>query len=820
MQAGNFQVTLTGVRTRPQDESALHAQLQKRFRLTPEQIGRMLAGRNVVKRGIDETTAAALAKVLADIGLEALVENATVIAPASPPRPATIKPASAAPPPAKPVASKPAAVKAEPSRANQPDTTALEALLALDGQRLPRPKTGALYVMSLLMVTLTCLAIPAFYVALTGAIAYGWVWFLTHYHHFMPRNIYAVIFGYAVPGTVGAVLLVFLLRPLFQRRGKAPANVRLDPQQEAGFVSGVHALCRAIGVSPPREIWLTHDANASVHYRTRWLSLVTGHKVLTIGMSLVAGLTARQFIGVLAHEFGHFAQRAGMACSFIVNSVNRWLEHRAYGFDNWEQSLDEWTDAHEGDENSIASFMMICAVACLFAIGAIRRLMGALFTVSLRVSGYMSRQMEFDADRYEALLAGSSMFRSTARTLRALTHSAREVNAANIEAWRDRRLLRDLPDAVGAFAGEFDAKRLAGIDAEMTEDTTTRYWDSHPPDVERVQNAESQRAPGIYLLDSPAASLFRDSGTWSRRVTSLFYREQGVQYLPENLCPRDEVLGRIRSASDRSDHLERYFNGQFRVWPVLPLDAGNAAPSLGWQQCIDELRRRSPDIAKLWKQAHEAHGRRALLMTAVRLQVSSKELGIPGANRLIAEMETELSNFAGQNPGLEKPLAESLELYARRIAHAIEAMPETQRARATQLATAVTGLGSLAPIAAELELVAGAMRNFATIAENNEGKMPGGFELLEKNFADLAARLIHKADDLRQPVAAGDSIGGFLRSRCPQLADAGVEPGAYARAAWPAVEAFQSLYLLALGELVQACAAVEQAKGIRPIKLT
>src|SRR5690242_12751334 len=107
MQGGNFQVTLTGVRTRPQDDSVLHAQLQRRFRLTPEQIARMLAGRNVVKRGVDETTAAALAKVLADIGLEAIVENAAVIAPVPAPRPATIKPGAVSATPTKAAAPTP-----------------------------------------------------------------------------------------------------------------------------------------------------------------------------------------------------------------------------------------------------------------------------------------------------------------------------------------------------------------------------------------------------------------------------------------------------------------------------------------------------------------------------------------------------------------------------------------------------------------------------------------------------------------------------------------------------------------------------------------
>jgi Zn-dependent protease with chaperone function len=150
------------------------------------------------------------------------------------------------------------------------------------------------------------------YIGLTGGIAFGWFWYLTHIHKHLPHDFRLIALMYAVPGLVGAVLVLFLIRPLFAASPRPRETLKLDPEKEAGFVSGVHALCRAIGVSPPIEIRLSWHANASVHFRTRWVSLFTGHKVLTIGLSLVGGLSARQFVGVLAHEFGHFAQRFGM----------------------------------------------------------------------------------------------------------------------------------------------------------------------------------------------------------------------------------------------------------------------------------------------------------------------------------------------------------------------------------------------------------------------------------------------------------------------------------------------------------------------------
>jgi Zn-dependent protease with chaperone function len=67
------------------------------------------------------------------------------------------------------------------------------------------------------------------------------------------------------------------------------------------------------------------QVNASASFRRGFLSLFSRDLTLTIGLPLVAGLTVRQLGGVLAHEFGHFAQGAGMRLTFVVRSVNAWF---------------------------------------------------------------------------------------------------------------------------------------------------------------------------------------------------------------------------------------------------------------------------------------------------------------------------------------------------------------------------------------------------------------------------------------------------------------------------------------------------------------
>jgi len=588
-------------------------------------------------------------------------------------------------------------------------------------------------------------------------------------------------------------------------------------------VSGVHALCRAIGVSPPAEIRLSWDANASVRFRSGW-SVFTGEKVLTIGVSLVAGLSARQFVGVMAHEFGHFAQRFGMRCSYFVNSVNRWLEHCAYGEDTWGAKLRSWSDSSSEEESGwLSSLVGLSSWVALLAIALTRRLMALLFHASLGLSRYMSRQMEFDADRYEALLAGSNAYRGTACSLRALNHAFEEVNSANIEAWQEHRLLRNLPEAVAAHAREYDATRLAKIEHEIHEQTTTRYWDSHPPDVERIDNAEKRRAPGIYLDETPAALLLKDFPRWSQQVTRQFYAEQGVKFTEDQLRSSDEILGHVRGREQQREQVDRFFNGQFQRWPLLQLAAkssGADAADLGWQDSIDGIRARSPEIARNWLQACQAHERRYVLRAAVGLGFSSRQAGLPGADRSPQDLNVELGSIVGRRLPFCKPLDDAFALYARRIEHAIQSLPESERAHAAQLRDALAAMGGLEAEVSAMEEFGGAMSAYGSIAQSS-GTMPAGFDKLESTFGELAAKMLARTDRIPQSATADGTVGGYLRKCCPQVPAPGTDitPADLARATWRVPTAFHHLYMLVLGELVDLCERAERTRGIRPIRL-
>lgn len=788
-----FQVTLLGTRLKDISAEEQIALLRAKLKLSPEQAAYLLQGRRTVKRNIDRPAAERLVSIFAQAGLKAVIEEATPVTPSKQTPAAT-------------------AERQDP----------LAALRTLAGQKLPKPRTSPGYLLSLLLVTLLCVAMPALYVSLTAGIAVAWVWYLTHIHQYLPGNLHLIILMYAVPGLVGGALLLFLLRPMFARSPPASDTLNIDQSKEPGLVEGVRTLCRAIGVSAPYEIQVSWDANASVHFRNGWQGLFTGRKVLTIGMSLVAGLNAQQFVGVLAHEFGHFAQRVGMTCSFIVNSVNRWLEHCAHGEDPWEQRLRRWGNAaDEKEDGAFSGLVSVSTGLARMAIAGTRLLMAGLFQVSFRLTQHMSREMEFDADRYEALLAGSDTFRMTARSLRGLNHAFVEINRKNVAAWRENRLLRDMPGAVAAHFAAFDSKRLAEIQEELQEVTTTRYWDSHPPDAARIENAERQRSPGLYRESAPASLLFADFRGCCERATRLFYREEGVKFDEGMLRAKEEILGLVQGREGQRDQLMRFFNGQFQPWPLLSLVEPAAAPQLpsDWQSAIDQIRRRSPDLTRAWLKAKDAEESRPLLRIATTLKLSSQQVSLGGPTRTSEELGRELEQVTARQMDCQRLLAEGFGLYALRIKHAIASMPAAERQKATSARAVLLELSGLGREVAAMEEFATAVTiHQNALEEGEEDQLSDGWML---KIAELATHVLTKADRIPQAVTVGETIGGYLRSRCPSLPprDSKWEPKRLAQAAWYLPDVFHELYMLALGELLSLCEAAEMAQGIRPIRL-
>ena len=213
-------------------------------------------------------------------------------------------------------------------------------LAALD-VRLPAPRRERSYRASAALVAVGMVALPLLYLGLLAALAAAVVWYAIYGPELIGglRVGFATLFAYLSPLFVGAVALLFLVKPLFARRARQGEPVVLQPADEPALFSFVDRLATAVGAPAPREIRVDVQANASASFRRGLWSMAGDDLVLTIGLPLADALTVRQFAGVLAHEFGHFTQGAGMRLTYLVETISRWFERVVYERDAWDDWL-------------------------------------------------------------------------------------------------------------------------------------------------------------------------------------------------------------------------------------------------------------------------------------------------------------------------------------------------------------------------------------------------------------------------------------------------------------------------------------------------
>jgi hypothetical protein len=332
----------------------------------------------------------------------------------------------------------------------------------------------------------------------------------------------------------------------------------------------VERLCTSVGAPAPSEIHLMCEVNASASFRRGMTSMAGNDLVLTIGLPLVAGQDLRQFTGVLAHEFGHFAQGAGMRANYLIRTVSHWFARVVHQRDAWDDRLVAWSDA-AGNLHIAAAVPLWLARLMVWVT---RRILWVLMLIGHLCSSWLSRQMEFDADRHAARVVGAGAFGSALRDLPVIGMAEAGAHADLRSAWQEGRLADDLPALIRANIGQIPADRRARA-VEDGLDANASMYASHPATRDRLRNGLVERSAPVFRADGPATALFRDFPGLCRSATLAWYRD--VAELPVDgsaLVPTAEIVAGYEARQRAGAVWERLADG-------LPAEALILAPADG-----------------------------------------------------------------------------------------------------------------------------------------------------------------------------------------------------------------------------------------------
>ncbi len=245
------------------------------------------------------------------------------------------------------------------------------------------------------------LAVAALVVFLAGYFAltawFGWTsWRLVNAA--MHARKYEIWLGLA--GLAAGLLTIFMLKALiFVRRSSTRGDLEITAASHPRLVGFLHQLADEAGAPRPRKIYLSPTVNAGVFYDLTLLSLVLPtRKNLVIGLGLVNVLTLSELKAVLAHEFGHFAQRS--------MRVGRWV-YTAQQVAGHLVHKRDWLDGALRGLSQIDLRVAWIGWILRGIVWAIRAVVDTLFRGVQALERALSREMELQADLVAVSLTGS-----------------------------------------------------------------------------------------------------------------------------------------------------------------------------------------------------------------------------------------------------------------------------------------------------------------------------------------------------------------------------------------------------------------------------
>lgn len=311
-------------------------------------------------------------------------------------------------------------------------------------------------------------------------------------------------------GGGSAFLAVFMLKALFFiQRGDNKDLLELKAADQPRLFEFLYRLADEAGAPRPAHVYLSARVNAAVFYDLSILNLLfPSRKNLEIGLPLVNILNLSEFKAVLAHEFGHFAQRSMAIGSwvYIAQQIASQIIHRRDALDNFLAGISR-TD------------LRIAWVGWLLSliVWSIRSLMDSLLRLVVLAQRSLSRQMEFHADLVAVSLTGSDEIVNALHKLQAADDAwARTLSFANSQLGRGKkvydlyavqtriietmaRILDDPGYGATPTAGEKERVFKTGFAQPP------QMWSTHPASADREDNAKQTYIPS--RRDERSASL-------------------------------------------------------------------------------------------------------------------------------------------------------------------------------------------------------------------------------------------------------------------------------------------------------------------------
>ncbi|WP_422106786.1 M48 family metallopeptidase [Winogradskyella sp.] len=360
------------------------------------------------------------------------------------------------------------------------------------------------------------------------------IWFgRLAYHIFVDANEFGGHFLKYVLAIGFGFLSLFMAKSLilFNKREKDPTIRYITKEEEPLLFDFLYNLSDEAGAPRPHKVFLSNRVNASVSYDLSLINLIfPSKKNLEIGLGLVNILNLGEFKAVLAHEFGHFAQRSMLLGRYVY--IAQQIAHKIV---NKRDIFDSFLSGLSGFDLRIAWVGWILSIL----VWSIRSIIEIFFSIVVVAERALSREMEFQADLVAVSLTGSDALIHALYKLQIADEAYQNaLDEMNLQL-RDKRAVDDMfalqSNYVEKMAKVLD-KPTYGKSPSVPETnpenhrifTSRKYnppqmWSTHPADIDRENNAKR-----IYIsepIDNRSSwDLFSDSKKYREEMTDMLIK--------------------------------------------------------------------------------------------------------------------------------------------------------------------------------------------------------------------------------------------------------------------------------------------------------
>lgn len=494
------------------------------------------------------------------------------------------------------------------------------------------------YKLALFFIAIAMVLLPLAYIALIGLAGYGVYWHAINDTWMLSggggRAWVWKLVAYLTPMLVGGIVLAFMVKPLVARAARPSRPLSLTPQMEPVFYEFVTLIADAVGSPRPRHIHIVSDVDASASFRRGMWSFFSHDLVLTVGMPLIRGMPAAQLAGVIAHEFGHFTQGAGMRLGYLIRRTNHWFARVVFQRDQWDQRLRDWSKQGE-------IYTIIPALLARMVVFIVRKLLYCLMWIGYAISSFASRQQEYDADRVAARLVGSQTNERALKRVHLLAVAEQGAKQDLWHAWQEHRLCDDLPALIVANLKQLKPEVVKDILMDAAKEKTG-IFDTHPAYADRVGSLRREECPRMLECARLAEGLLRNAQAVSKASTFEYY--QGVlggEISQTQLVPVEKLVSQQQTMQEDNKIMQRHFQGMvttLRPLPELFAYATDDADPSAVLEVVNTARRELPaarepvrkllkileDHTARWVQAHQLA---ALSWSGIKY--NGKSFGLP-----------------------------------------------------------------------------------------------------------------------------------------------------------------------------------------------